>query len=215
MRWISKGLLVMCISSMAPMGIVGQTMIGVRGGFSSATVTGDDLANKSRNSGFTVGGSVGFGLGGAFGLDVGAAYTQKGVLAKEGGTDLIIDIGYLELPVLARLTVPTGGRVTSHVSFGPVFGVEVGCEAEVTQIDLSMRVDCDDPSLDGGLETNSFDIGVLVAAGVSVGMGNRTRLSMDAMYNFGMRGIDSNDVLDPNRNRAFMVTWGLSYTIGG
>ena len=80
---------------MAPMGIAGQTTIGVRGGFTSATVSGDDLTGRSRRSGFTVGGSVRFGLGEAFGLEVGAAYTQKGVAAIDGGTDMSVDFGYV------------------------------------------------------------------------------------------------------------------------
>ena len=62
---------------------------------------------------------------------------------------------------------------------------------------------------------SSFDVGALVAAGVSVGMGNQARLSMDAMFNLGMRSLNSGEVVDRNRNRAFMVTWGLSFTIGG
>ena len=87
----------------------------------------------------------------SLGLDVGAAYTQKGVAAIEGGTDVRIDLAYVEFPVLARLTFPTGGRVDSHVSIGPIFAVEASCEAEVTQVELSITLNCDDPLLDGGL----------------------------------------------------------------
>ena len=214
MRRIGKGLLVLCILTMVPNGIACQMTIGVRGGFTSATVTGDDLTDTSRRSGITIGGSVGLGLGGWFSLDVGAAYTQKGVDWIDGGTDLSIDFGYLEFPVLARFTVPTVGSMTSHVSIGPVFALEAGCEVEGTQVELSITVDCDDPLLDGDLDTNSFDVGALVGAGVSIGVGNQTRLSIDAMYNFGLRSIDAGEAIDRNRNRAFMVTWGLSFTIG-
>ncbi len=206
MKWIGKGLLVLCISTMVPNGIASQTTIGVRGGFASATVTGDDLTDTSRRSGITIGGSLGLDLGGPFSLDVGATYTQKGVAAIEGGTDLRIDLGYVEFPVLARLTFPTGGRVDPHFSIGPVFAVQARCEAEATQLELTITVDCDDPGLDGDFDMSSFDVGALVGAGVSIGVGNQTRLSIDAMYNVGLRSIDAGEAIDRDRNRAFMVT---------
>ena len=215
MKWIRKGLLVLCISAMVPNGIACQMTIGVRGGLASATVTGEDLTDTRRRSGITIGGSLGLDLGGPFNLDVGAAYTQKGVAATEGGTDIRINLGYIEFPVLARLTVPTVGGLTSHASIGPVFAFEAGCEAETTQVELTITVDCNDPSLGGDLDTKSFDVGALVGAGVSIGVGTPARVSIDAMYNVGLRSIDASDTLDPNRNRAFMVTWGLSFTIGG
>ncbi len=141
MKWIGKGLLVLCISTMVPNGIAGQTTIGVRGGLASATVTGEDLTDKSRRSGITIGGSLGLDFGGPFSLDVGASYTQKGVAAIEGGTDLRIDLGYIVFPVLARFTFPTGERVDSHVSIGRVFGVLARWEAEGTQLEVRITVD--------------------------------------------------------------------------
>lgn len=75
-------------------------------------------------------------------------------------------------------------------------------------------MDCGDPSLDGELDTRSFDIGALLGAGVSVGVGSRTSITLDAMYTFGMRSIDRVLIGDANRNRTLSVTVGFSYTIG-
>ena len=215
MRWIGRGLLVLCLSSTAPIGLSGQTTIGVRGGFTSAKVTGHDLTDPTRREGFAIGGFVTLGLGDAFGLDLGATYTQKGVAGVAGGTEGQIDLDYLEFPLLARVSLPTVGRVSPRLSLGPVLAFEVGCEVTATQVELTITFECDDPSLDGDFDTDSFDLGALVGAGASIGLGGRARFSLDVMYNYGLTSIVPDDAQDPNKNRAFMVTGGFSLTIGG
>ena len=63
MKGIGRGLLVLCLSLMVPIGLSGQTTIGVRGGFTSATVTAVELTDPTRRSGFAIGGFVAFGRG--------------------------------------------------------------------------------------------------------------------------------------------------------
>lgn len=215
MKGIGKGLLVLCLASMAPIGLLGQTAIGVRGGFTSAKVTGTDLTDPTRRSGFAMGGFVALGLGDAIGLDIGATYTQKGVGAVDGGTELKIDLDYVEFPLLARVSLPRVGRVSPRLSLGPVLAFEVGCEVAETQVELTITVDCGDPILDGDLDTASFDLGVLVGAGASIELGGRTSFSLDVMYNDGLKSIVPDEVQDPNRNQAFMVIGSFSLMIGG
>ena len=215
MKKIGKGLLVLCLFSMAPMGLSGQTIIGVRGGLTSAKVTGNDLTDATRRSGFAIGGFVALGVGDAIGLDIGATYTQKGVAALDGGTELKIDLDYVEFPLLARVSLPTVGRVSPRLSIGPVLAFEVGCEVAATQVELTITVDCDDPGLDGDLDTTSFDLGALVGAGASIRLGGRARFSLDVMYNDGLKSIVPDEVQDPNKNQTFMVTGSFSLMFGG
>ncbi len=215
MKKIGKGLLVLCLISMAPIGLHSQTTIGVRGGFTRAKVTGSDLTEATRRSGFAIGGFFAFGLEDAIGLDIGATYTPKGVAAVDGGTELKIDLDYVEFPMLARVSLPTVGGVSPRVSLGPVLAFEVGCEVAATQVELTITVDCDDPGLNGDLDTKSFDLGALVGVGASIGLGGRTRFSLDVMYNDGLRSIVRDEVQDPNKNQTFMVTGSLSIGIGG
>ena len=214
MKWLGRGLLIGCLWSTTSVDVAAQVSIGVRGGFTSATMTGEDLPNTSRNSGFTLGGFVGFGLTDAVGLDLGTAYTQKGVEAVEGGTSVRIDLGYLQVPALVTVKIPSGGALSPRVSFGPVLAWRTGCDAEVSQLEVSESVDCGDPALDGELDIRSFDIGALVGAGVIIGVGSRTSMTLDAMYNFGVRSIDRVAIGEANRNRTLSVTAGLSYAIG-
>ena len=215
MKWIGRGLLVLCLSSTAPIGLSGQTTIGVRGGFTSASLTGIELTDPTRRSGFAIGGFIALGLGGPVGLDLGATYTQKGVAGFEGGTEGRVDIDYLEFPLLARVSLPTVGRVSPRLSLGPVLAFEVGCEVAVTQVELTLTFDCDDPGLEGEFDTDSFDLGALVGAGASIGLAGRVQFSLDVMYNYGVTSIVPDIAPEPNKNRAFMVTGGLSLTIGG
>ena len=132
MKMLGRGLLIGCLWSMTSVDVVAQVTVGVRGGFASATLTGDDLPNTSRNSGFTVGGFVGVGLTDVVGLDLGAAYTQKGVAAVEGGTSVRIDLGYLQVPALLTVKIPGGGALSPRVSLGPVLAWKTGCDVEVS-----------------------------------------------------------------------------------
>jgi len=74
---------------------------------------------------------------------------------------------------------------------------------------------CDDPSFGGELQTSSFDLGGLVGFGLSLDVGARAALNFDGMFNFGFSSVDEIRIGQANRNRAFMVTAGVSYAIGG
>ena len=85
-------------------------------------------------------------------MDIGATYTQKGVSAVDGGTELKIDLDYVEFPLLARVSFPTIRGVSPRVSLGPVLAFEVGCEVAATQVELTITVECDAPGLNGDLD---------------------------------------------------------------
>ena len=78
-----------------------------------------------------------------------------------------------------------------------------------------MTLDCEDPSFGGGVDTATFDFGGLVGLGVSLDMGARAALTLDGMFNLGRSAIDETLFGPVDRNRAFMVTAGVSFAIGG
>ena len=96
MKWTAGGLLLLAIAPATWADLAGQTTVGVRAGFTSASLTGDDIDGPSRHSGFTAGGFVSLGNGSAMSFEVGGAYTQKGVRALDGTTRARLDLDYVE-----------------------------------------------------------------------------------------------------------------------
>lgn len=198
-----------------PMTAQAQTKIGFRAGATITKVSGDDLNEASAQTGFTVGGFAHLRMTDRLAFELGAAFTRKGVkAAADNGSDVSLDLDYVEIPLLSVLSIGTTGMLTARVYAGPVLSFENRCEVAWEGI-IQLTLDCDDPLFEGDLEISPFDIGGLVGFGLSIGLGARMALDIDGMGNLGLTPIDEPRVDAANRNRAFMVTAGLSFAVGG
>jgi len=198
-----------------PMTSQAQTKIGFRAGATITKVSGDDLNEPNAQTGFTLGGFAHLRLTDRLAFELGAAFTRKGVEAStDDGADVSIDLDYVEIPLLTVLSVGTAGRLTARLYAGPVLSFENRCEVTMEGV-IQLILDCKDPLLEGDLDTSPFDIGGLVGFGLSIDLGDRMALDVDGMGNLGLTPIDEPRVDAANRNRAFMVTAGLSFAVGG
>ena len=204
----------MTVLAAMPMTAEGQTSVGVRGGVTRTKISGDAFSDASWGSGFTAGGFARVPLNDIVSIEVGVAYTAKGVENTEGGEDVTLDLDYFEVPLVGVISIGTGGPVTPHLYAGPVFSFKNRCEVAIKGA-MPQILGCDDPSFGGELQTSSFDLGCLVGFGLSLDVGARAALNFDGMFNFGFSSVDEIRIGQANRNRAFMVTAGASYAIGG
>ena len=123
-----------------------QLFKGVTGGWnlSNLDFTDNDFSYpdyKSKN-GFCVGLFVGSHISEVFGLRGEILYSRKGskynfTATDENGEPLgegeyFVDVDYLEIPLLANFTIPTGGAVKPALFLGPAIAFEMSAKLNAT-----------------------------------------------------------------------------------
>ena len=138
-------------------------------------------------------------------------FSLKGgrTLALVEGTDDIalvdIELAYLELPVLARLSLPKG-RIRPAVFGGPSIGVQIGCDFLITIPPAdSTRVTCGQDNFSGVRE---WDFGWIAGAAVEMHF-PRTTLALQGRYSAGFRSVLEGSV--DLRNRGMALLFGLTF----
>lgn len=211
---LSAGLL--CLALAVP--AYGQSVsLGGKLGIAVATLGGDieDATGAiDSKTGFTVGGFASFGLSPLFDIQPEVLYVQRGGEQEAAGVEGRLKLNYVEVPVLAKLNFPVEGAtpVKPHVYAGPSIALELSCDIEAESGGQSAEVACDDSSV--GLETKSFDLGLVFGGGVGFALGPGM-LTLDGRYVLGMT--DINDVAGSTldaRNRTFQVMAGYGVTLG-
>jgi hypothetical protein len=115
-----------------------------------------------------------------------------------------IELAYLELPVLARLTLPRG-RYRPALFGGPSVGLQIGCDFGVTSPDTTVHVTCGQTSESGIRE---WDLGWIVGAAVEMHL-PRTTLALQGRYSAGFRSVIEGPV--DLRNRGIALLFGLTF----
>jgi hypothetical protein len=109
----------------------GQTILGVRGGVSGASIEVDnlgDIVDDGNRTGFTGGLFLDFGGDDILGFQVGASYTQKGAELDLGDAIEELSLNYLEIPAVVKVGLPLGNLKPS-VFGGVGLGLNVSCES--------------------------------------------------------------------------------------
>jgi hypothetical protein len=128
-------------------------------------------------------------------------------VARVQGTETLalvdIELAYLELPVLARLTLPRG-RFRPTVFGGPAAGVQIGCDFGITLPTDSLRVTCGQEGLTG---VRKWDFGWVAGAAAEMHL-PRTTLALQGRYSSGFRSVLETVDL---KNRGIAVLFGLTF----
>jgi len=180
--------------------------LGVKAGFniSSLSVDEDELdVDKKSRAGLVAGVFMVKELRRNFALQIEALVSQKGVKFENfalSGEDLKVRLTYLEIPVLARYTLPMnmGGTNESriHVLAGPTIGFKVSDSQKLGDEDLEEEFDQD---------LKGADVGLAIGAAFEM-----RKFLIDVRYTFGLMNI--NDDLDEDelsvKNRTFTISVG-------
>ena len=190
-------------------GLGAQTTVGLRAGLSIGTFGGGPIAaSYDYSGGVSVGTYLDLSMSERLGLQIGFGYTEK-------GADLTADtelgtlnwrnpIGYLEIPVLLRLDMAPGRRVSPQILFGPAVSFKTSCEWKTEISGSPFRSSCDEP----GFEVRTVDFGATGGLSLKVALSERIALVGGSFYVFGLRSIGKGG--DSVKNRAFSVTVGLA-----
>ncbi|UCC83467.1 MAG: PorT family protein [Gemmatimonadota bacterium] len=197
-----------------------QVSLGVRGGFSGTTAAwdGEEPITMDWNSDFHIGGLVKADLHELFAIQLEAWYARKGTGAEFTDADAVADysVAYLEVPLLAKLRIPTGSavRVSPHLFAGPAVAFELSCNISGIVMGIPLDDDCEAPGI--GIERKTTDVSLLFGGGLEIQMGPGA-VMLDALYDLGLRNLNDDPELpdDAVKNRVFMVSVGYVVPIGG
>lgn len=213
MRFPFRALLSTAFLMALPTVVSAQASIGVRGGLSLASVSGDNTDELGTTKGLNIGGFVNVPLSGVAGLQIGAGFVQKGGEESEAGVTAKIGVDYIEIPLLLTLSPSTAGSVGFDFFVGPAVSFKAGCTVSGSFDGTDVSIDCDDPEVD--VELKSIDFGAMVGAGLDIAVSDAASLVLQGFYNFGLTSIDDSSDPDSVKNRAFSILAGLSFTLGG
>ncbi len=215
MRSFVKIALATALVAMLPGAVSAQAELGIRGGLNFATFGGDDADDADSRTALNVGGFVTLPVSSVFGIQIGAGFTSKGAEETEDGTTVSFKLSYIEIPVLAKISVPSTGNVGLHFLAGPAISFRTSCSLDAEGGGVSLSIDCDDTSIFGeAIEVKKTDLGVMVGAGLDFSIAPNTSLLVDLMYNYGLSSLDDSGDDDDVKNRVFSIFAGLSFKLG-
>ena len=208
MKHLRKSIVIGAMALVAmnfPTSIFGQTTIGIRGGMSRASASGNfDGADVDARTGIKLGASATIPIQDKFSLRLGGDYVQKGygLSADLEGLSVSADISldYIELSGLGVVNLtPPESAASVYVLAGPAIGINVKCEAA--------GEDCGDG--DDGPKT--LDLGITGGVGTEMAMSEGMTFSVELLYTLGLLSIaEGEDV----KNRAIALQVGVGFPIG-
>ncbi len=98
---------------------------------------------------------------------------------------------------------------------GPSVAFETRCSVTGEGDGSSVSLDCDDPQLDGALETTKTNFGLVFGGGFEI-LYSRLTIQLDARYNLGLTNLnDADDAAEVSvKNRTWSFMLGLGIPVG-
>ncbi|MCK0109876.1 PorT family protein [Flavobacteriaceae bacterium S0825] len=180
---MKKLLLVMAVVAFCFTANAQETTFGLKAGVNFASVGGDDADGLDSRTSFHFGGVATIGISEKFAVQPELQYSSQG--ASEGDADLKLD--YLNVPVLAKITVAEG------------FSVEVG-----PQIGFLLSADADGEDVKEFLKSTDF------SAAIGMNYQLESGLNFGARYNLGLGNVVDEEDADW-KNNVFQVSIGFNF----
>ena len=174
------GLLAVTVVLLTFTGASAQTSLsaGLKTGLNLATVYGNDAEGVEIKSGFVSGLSIALNFGDAFAIQQEVLYCMKGTQYQDGFFTAKIKLGYIEVPMLAKLTFSTDVEIDPFVYAGPAVAANVSAKKGYS-VSGSGSIDNDIDNV------KSTDFGWVVGGGIGFDL-SRTRASLEVRYERGL-----------------------------
>lgn len=198
-------LALLMFSSVVIAGEVGEIHYGIKGGVGLAKAWGDDVPDDAKfKLGANVGAFMNYRLHEMFVIQPEVFYAMKGWEVEPEGLDAItVKMDYVDIDVLAKLTVPMEGMIKPCVFAGPYLGINITADQEVG--DESQEIE----------NAKSTDFGVVLGAGVDFEMENGIIIILDVRYSLGLMNVfeaPEDDGDEPNvKNNSIIFMGGVAF----
>jgi hypothetical protein len=138
----------------------------------------------------------------------GVFVARRGGLQRDtsGGTRLL-NLTYIELPVLAGFNVVRGPRLQAHVLGGIQAGLGLGCSFDTKGAGLELSFKCTDPGVD--FKTKTYDFSGVFGGGIGIRRATGTVITFDVTYAWGFTSIDDTDTPGDYLNRGATIAIGF------
>ena len=192
-----------------------SAQFGIRGGVNLSKFVGEDAGSESV-AGLNLGASIPLIKIGRLSIGPEVYYAKKGGEFDPATAESFeFELSYIEVPLLARLTIPLSGPLAMYVGGGPVYGWNLSCEFSAASDPGETARECGQQfsSFDTAME--SADKGIVFNAGLNLPvLGGFGGLNLDARLVRGMdRLVDSDSGSNPDiKNQAFTLM--LGYYLG-
>lgn len=192
-------------ASVSAQGLTGK---GFKAGLNIANVHGDDIPDECGTiMGLCAGGFITYSINEMFAIQPELLYTMKGSKCEDelpalGNVEMTFSLNYLEIPVLAKLTIPTQGSVKPNLFVGPALGINLSAKLKVEAFGESEEEDIED--------VKSTDFGVVFGGGVDFGLG-QGKITFDARYTLGLTTTDESEEEADMKNNVISLMVGYSF----
>jgi hypothetical protein len=191
-----------------------DAQLGIRGGLNLSRFVGEDAAADGR-SGLNLGASLPLLHVSAFSIVPEVYYAQKGGVERGvgGSGGLEYELSYIEVPVLAKLSLPIPGArsIRAYVAGGPAFAWNLDCRvSSAAGADAAAR-DCGEPFQNIDTAMKSADRGAVFSGGLDFTVRGLGGLNLDARLVRGLARLQDGRDADV-RNQAFSLM--LGYYLG-
>ena len=190
-----------------PAGAQQRAAVGAQVGYSRADLTGQEADLVESRQGAITGVYLHLPVNRVVSVRPEILFSLKGgrtlVLIEGTIAEVDIELAYLELPLLARLTWPRG-RFRPAVFGGPSAGLQIGCDFLFVLPTDSLRRTCGEDDITGVRE---WDFGWIAGAAIEMHL-PRTTLALQGRYSSGFRSVLDNVDL---KNRGMAVLFGLTF----
>jgi hypothetical protein len=209
MRALRFGFGILLLGLLLPLSVQAQGIeFGFKGGVNMATYSGDDVDDAESRLGIIVGGSLAFHVSPMFSIQPELLYAMKGAEFSDPDFSATFKHDYLEIPVLARLMIPTGPGSSFRPSLfaGPALGIELSCDLEGEDEGVTVSASCSD----FGIDTKTTDFGLVFGGELGLDRGGM-RIGLEARYNLGLTSILDVDGAGDIKNRAISIMATIAF----
>lgn len=196
MRKLSLLIVAMAVMAFVASGAFAQDekpyYFGLKAGLNMSKAWGDDAEDESYAMGMGVGVVMGYHLHEMFDIMPEVMFMWKGTkssIAEEGfyDGDMTFKVYYIDINVLAKLKIPTEGKIKPHIIAGPYIGIKASHGWAGDPDPDEFASDVFDETLDEYLK--GTDYGAVLGAGVDIMMDNGHMITVEGRYGIGLANL--------------------------
>lgn len=180
-----------------------QSVLGTSFGFVGAvnlsTFGGSDVSGAKTKVNFSLGGFARIPMSPMWSFQPELEYAGKGSKASDNTGTATVDLSYVEVPLLFRLSAPSTPAGQLFGEIGPAVAFKVDCTVSGTSGGITVSGSC----ANAGVDVKTTDFGGVIGAGYEFPMSGMG-LSIGVRYNYGLSELFSGSNAK-NRNLQFVA----------